>query len=194
MPKNFGAANHSRVKLEKAAPEDLKDVVKLVNRAYRGESSRLGWTTEADFLEGQRTDLNTLREELASSSAKTLLVLRGKNEGPTTDTVIGTVLLEIAVDKKGIKSAQLAMLTVDPEIQGQGLGKILLNEAEDFARSLGASKIRLSVIHLRETLIAWYERQGYRRTGQTEAFPYGDERFGLPLRKDLYFLVFEKDL
>jgi ribosomal protein S18 acetylase RimI-like enzyme len=76
----------------------------------------------------------------------------------------------------------------------QGLGNLLLGEAEGFARERGAHRMRMTVIHLRTALIAWYERRGYRQTGKTKPFPYGDERFGRPLRDDLYFAILEKDL
>ena len=46
--------------------------------------------------------------------------------------------------------------------------------------------------HVRDTLIAWYERRGYHRTGETEPYPYGDNRFGTPLREDLEFAILEK--
>jgi hypothetical protein len=52
----------------------------------------------------------------------------------------------------------------------------------------------MTVIQVRDTLIAWYERRGYSLTGETKPFPYGDDRFGRPLRNDLHFVVLEKTL
>jgi ribosomal protein S18 acetylase RimI-like enzyme len=86
------------------------------------------------------------------------------------------------------------MLTVRPDLQARQLGRRLLAEAEAYAASRGAQRMRMSVITVRETLIAWYERRGYVRTGETLPFPYGDARFGVPLRDDLFFDVLEKPL
>lgn len=86
------------------------------------------------------------------------------------------------------------MLTVKPDIQDSGFGRQLLAAAEDFAKKHGARRMRLSVVHKRAELIAWYERRGYARTGETEPFPYGDDRFGRPIREDLFFEILEKVL
>jgi GNAT superfamily N-acetyltransferase len=88
----------------------------------------------------------------------------------------------------------LGLLTVRPDLQNRQLGRGLLAAAESFAKSLGATRIRMSVIQVRETLIAWYKRRGYVETGSTLAFPCDDERFGRPLRDDLHFVVLEKAL
>ena len=68
-------------------------------------------------------------------------------------------------------------------------------EAERLARDeWRATLMRMTVIRQRRDLIAWYERLGYRPTGETEPFPYGDERFGIPTRPDLAFAVLVKPL
>lgn len=169
-----------------ATDADLDAVAALVNSGYRGDSSRLGWTTEADYLGGQRTDVATLRADLAGKPAASLLLLRDVEDGP----LLGSVWLEPATADVWY----LGMLTVRPDLQDRKLGRCLLAEAERFAVARGARRVRMSVINIRDTLIAWYERRGYRRTGETENFPYGDERFGQPLRDDLCFVVMEKDL
>ena len=74
------------------------------------------------------------------------------------------------------------------------IGRALLSSAEDFAKAHGARRIRMGVLNVREALIAWYERRGYERTGETEPFPYGDNRFGTPLRDDLEFVILRKQL
>lgn len=87
------------------------------------------------------------------------------------------------------------MFAVRPELQGGGLGKVILAEAERTARNLwGTGEMRMTVIRQRDELIAWYERRGYRRTGQLTPFPYGDERFGIPQRADLEFELLVKPL
>jgi ribosomal protein S18 acetylase RimI-like enzyme len=169
-----------------ARDSDLDAIARLVNSAYRGDSSRLGWTTEADLLGGQRTDPETLRAELDAHAGAVLLTLRDAPEGE----LLGSVWL----DPRDADVWYLGMLTVRPDLQARQLGRTLLTEAEAFAAARGARRMRMSVINVRETLIAWYERRGYVRTGDSVPFPYGDARFGLPQRDDLRFDVLEKPL
>ena len=169
-----------------ATDADLDAVAALVNSGYRGDSSRAGWTTEADFLGGQRTDAEALRADLAARPGAVLLTLRDEPEGE----LLGSVWLE----PRGDDVWYLGMLTVRPDLQSRQLGRTLLAEAERHAQSRGARRMRMSVITVRDTLIAWYERRGYVRTGETLPFPYGNERFGIPLRDDLQFAVLEKAL
>jgi ribosomal protein S18 acetylase RimI-like enzyme len=169
-----------------AGDADLEAVAALVNSAFRGDSSRAGWTTEAEFLGGQRTDPALLRAELAAHEGAVLLLLRDQPDGD----LLGSVWLD--PEEPGVW--HLGMLTVRPDLQGRQLGRTLLAEAESYAAARGAERMRLTVIQVRDSLSAWYERRGYVRTGETKPFPYGDERFGLPLRDDLHFEVFEKRL
>jgi GNAT superfamily N-acetyltransferase len=168
-----------------ATDADVDAIAALVNSAYRGESSRAGWTTEADYLEGQRTDAARLRAELAAKEGAVLLTLRD-DDGP----LLGSVWLE----PRGVDVWYLGMFTIRPDIQSRGLGRMLLDEAERFAKARGARRMQMTVIQLRAPLIAWYERCGFRPTGETVPFPYGDERTGIPLRDDLQLLLFEKQL
>jgi ribosomal protein S18 acetylase RimI-like enzyme len=167
-----------------AADSDLAAVAALVNSAYRGETSRAGWTTEADYLDGQRTDPQTLRRDLAETPGAVVLTLRDEAQGP----ILGTVWLEPGEDGRWY----LGMLTVNPELQARQLGRALLEAAEAFAVERGAARIEMTVVQIRDTLIAWYERRGYVRTGETRPFPYDDARFGMPRRDDLAFIVMEK--
>ena len=169
-----------------AGHSDLEAVAALVNSAFRGDSSRAGWTTEADFLAGQRTDPALLRAELAAHEGAVLLLLRDQPGGD----LLGSVWLD--PEEPGVW--HLGMLVVRPDLQGRQLGRTLLAEAESYAAARGAERMRLTVIQVRDSLSAWYERRGYVRTGETKPFPYGDERFGLPLRDDLHFEVLEKRL
>jgi predicted N-acetyltransferase YhbS len=160
--------------------------VELVNSAYRGDSSRSGWTTEADLLGGQRTDVETLGQQLAAAGA-TVLVAQEAGQ------LLGCVLVEPV--SAGEPEAYLGMLTVEPGIQTRGIGSVLVRAAEAFARDeMSARAMRMTVIAQRSELIAWYERRGYARTGETQPFPYGDARFGLPKRDDLHFIVLRKAL
>lgn len=172
--------------LSVARESDLEAIAALVNSAFRGDSSRAGWTTEADFLGGQRTDPALLRAELAAAQEAVLLLLR--------DAPGGELLASVWLDPEEADVWHLGMLTVRPDLQARQLGRTLLAEAESYAAARGARRMRLTVINVRETLSAWYQRRGYVRTGETKPFPYGDERFGLPQRDDLHFEVFEKRL
>src|SRR5262245_22917356 len=169
--------------LRVATAVDAPALHALVNSAYRGESSRAGWTTEAHLLDGQRTDEDWLRDIIATRGQ--VILIHEEDDGP-----IACVLLE----RHG-SECYLGMLTVKPTAQATGIGRPLLDAAERWARAEWSSHgIYMSVLVQRPELIAWYERRGYRRTGEHKAFPYGDERFGLPRRPDLAFEVLRKTL
>ena len=166
-----------------AVEEELDALVALVTSAYRGDASRVGWTTEADLLDGERIDREVLREDLLRPRSRVLVAARAG------ELRAGAHVAEI----EGY--GYFGMFAVRPELQGGGLGKAVLAEAERIAREdWGLSKLRMTVIDVRDELIAWYQRRGYRRTGISKPFPYGDERFGIPKRDDLRFEVLEKDL
>jgi GNAT superfamily N-acetyltransferase len=169
--------------LEPATSDDLRALHAMIESAYRGTSARLGWSHEADLLEGQRTDLTAL-EAMLDDPAQHLLVFRD-------DELLRAC---VALTDKGEALAYLGMLTVDPKQQATGLGRLILAAAEEHAAGFGAKRVEMTVIAQREELIAWYERRGYACTGERRPFPHGDPRFGLPRRDDLEFLVMEKRL
>lgn len=164
---------------------DLADVAALVNSGYRGDVSRQGWTTEADFLLGERTNETALRLDLAARPVARLFMFREAPGAP----LLGCVWLE-PVDST---TWYLGMLTVRPELQNCGHGRTVLAEAEAIACSRGATRIRMMVVNIRDELIAWYLRRGYVLTGETKPFPY-DSPFGKATRDDLSFIVLEKRL
>ncbi len=167
-----------------AGRSDVDRVVRLVESAYRRESSRVGWTTEADLLAGQRTDRAEVEALLEEPGACLLLALEA-------DQLVGCVLIKTHAHG----TAHIGMFAVSPTLQARGLGRALLAEAERVARQEGgAVRAKMTVIEQRSELIAWYRRRGYHTTGETEPFPYGNARFGLPLRDDLRFSVLEKSL
>jgi ribosomal protein S18 acetylase RimI-like enzyme len=165
---------------------ELEAIAALVNSAYRGQESRAGWTSEAELLGGQRTDAGALRNDLAAAPGATILTLR--------ESQSGDIIASVWLQPLDAKTFYLGMLAVKPTRQADGLGRILLAEAEAMARAAGATTMPLTVIEQREALIAWYERRGYRRTGKVKPFPYGDERVGEPKRGDLQLAAFEKGL
>jgi ribosomal protein S18 acetylase RimI-like enzyme len=160
---------------------DTTALAALVNSAYRGDSSKAGWTTEADLLGGQRVDAEGMRETLRAPGSVILVHEQA-----------GELAACVNLEHTGA-DCYLGMLTIRPTLQAGGIGRQLLAAAESYAREhWQAKRMHMTVIAQRAELIAWYERRGYRRTGRTKPFPYGDERFGLPKRADLYFEVLEK--
>jgi ribosomal protein S18 acetylase RimI-like enzyme len=169
-----------------ALEADYEEIVDLVNLAYRGGGTSASWNVETGVLEGQRINESLLREELAKRPLGQLLAYR---EGSGLE-LMGTVWLDPRAD--GVW--YLGTFAVRPDMQNRQVGRGLLAAAERFARARGGQRIRMTVLQVRSALIEWYERRGYVRTGETEPFPYGDERFGRPLRDDLQFVVLEKDV
>lgn len=166
-----------------AAEADYPEIIALTNRAYRKSEGQASWKVE-DLIGGQRIDAALLREDLTAPGAR-LLIWRDP---------AGAHLGHVRLDEGDGGDWFLGMLTVRPDRQDAGLGRALLAAAEDFARGCGARRIKMTVVHQRQPLIEWYERRGYVLTGQTKPFPYGDPRFGVPTREDLFFDVLAKDL
>ncbi len=172
--------------LRPAAPADLPAVVTLVNAAYRGAGAQAGWTTEAAYIDGPRINLGLLQADLDAQPQAMLLVWREIPEGE----ILGCVWLEPAAEE----AWYLGMLTVRPELQASGLGRRILEGAQTAAAKAGARRLRMTVVNIRESLIAWYQRRGYTLTEERRPFPYADNRFGKPRRDDLEFVVLEKAL
>ena len=164
-----------------ATIKDIEALNVLVHSAYRGESSKKGWTTEADLLGGIRTTEKGLLETIQTPKTTILKYSEG-NE------MLGCVML---LEKEN--ALYLGMLTVSPDLQGSGIGKKMLKYAEIFAHEKGKSKIEMTVISVRSELIAWYERSGYIKTGETKPFPMNDPNFGEP-KQHLEFIVMEKEI
>ncbi|MFI9248831.1 GNAT family N-acetyltransferase [Streptomyces sp. NPDC053069] len=166
-----------------ATDADVDALVALIESAYRGDASRAGWTTEADILEGQRTDPEGVLEVIKSPDSRLLTVEQD-----------GRIVACCQLEHRG-DHAYFGMFAVSPTLQGAGLGKTVMAEAERRVRETwGVTEMHMTVISVRDDLIAWYERRGYRRTGRMTPFPYGDERFGVPQRADLQFELLVKKL
>ena len=177
------AAEKSSLRFRAATAADIGAIVALVESAYRGDVSKQGWTTEADMLDGQRTDPVTVADLLAKPQCKVLLAESA-----------GELLACAHVEQQG-EAGYFGMFSVRPNLQGVGVGRAVLAEAERIAREdWQCREMQMTVISIRDELVAWYERRGYRRSGVFKPFPYGDERFGIPKRDDLRFEVLQKSL
>ena len=170
------------LKFRNAIRVDAECIAMLVNSAYRGEHSRLGWTTEADLLHGRRTDAGEVRHLITRRNSIILLCLEGKE-------IVGSVHIEKTVDH-----ASLGMFVVEPTHQGRGIGKRLLACAEQVTQlKCRVDKIVMDVITLRQELIAFYARRGYRRTGVLHEFPVSPKMWQ-PKVPGLRFEMLEKDI
>ena len=174
--------NHA-LQFRAASVADINAIVALVESAYRGDISRQGWTTEADLLDGRRTGADDVIACLQRERSRIELAERDGQ------------LLACAHVAEEDGAGYFGMFSVVPGLQGGGIGKQVLAECERIARDdWRLPAMRMTVIDIRDELIAFYERRGYRRTGILKPFPYGDERYGIPLRDDLRFEVLEKAL
>jgi len=174
--------NSDALSFRLACLQDIPCIVDLVNSAYRGESGKQGWTTEADFLDGQRTDEEEISIILSTEGSSILL-------GEMRGELVASVHLE-----RHEEGAYLGMLAVKPSLQGQGIGKAMIREAERKAMTdFGASRIVMTVISLRHELLDFYGRCGYRRTGRVKAFPTS-EKFGIQKVPGLMLEFLEKPL
>jgi ribosomal protein S18 acetylase RimI-like enzyme len=173
--------------LERVVEADYEAVVALANLAYRGTGGagvEASWNVETGLVDGPRLTESSLREELAEKPE--LLVWRDEAGG----ALMGTVWMQ----PRDGGVWYLGLLTVRPDVQNRQLGRTLLAAAESYAKERGGRRITMTVLSGRDVLMAWYERRGYRKTGETQPYPYGDGRIGRPLRDDLHFVVMEKDI
>lgn len=166
-----------RVDVRAATPADLPALHSVIERAYRGDTARLGWTHEADLLSDTRTDLATLHAIMADPTQVLLALFEGVEP-------LGCV--NVAKREGGV--AYLGLLCIEPTRQGEHLGRKLIAAAESHARdAFGCRSIEMTVIEQRGELIAYYERRGWRATGERRAFP-------VPLDPPFFMTVLAKPL
>ena len=172
----------SELQFRRATAVDVDDIVDIVNLCYRGDASKGGWTTEADLIEGTRTDRDEIAALVAQPNSVFLLC-------HANGDLVGSVHIQ-----KQLSSCYLGMLVVKPGLQGAGTGARIIQAAEDYAQSVWhSSKMTMTVITVRSELIAYYERRGYRRTGRKKELKF-DKTHGMPLVEGLELEFFEKDL
>lgn len=166
-----------------ATESDISDIVQLVESSYRGDLSKQGWTTESEFIKGQRTDEREVKEHIMAKDSVIILCF-------DKELLVASVQI-----KKLHKKTYLGMFAVLPERQSAGIGRLLMQQAENYGRNEWHSEsVVMLVITIRTELIQWYLRQGYRKTGKFKPFPYNEPRFGLPQRDDLMLEMLEKKL
>ena len=167
--------------VNKATLTDVQELNQLVNNAYRGETSKKGWTTEANLLEGLRIDEETLNQYFNDPN---IIILKHTNEA---GQITGCVYLEVRAPK-----LYVGMFSVSPTLQGKGIGRDLLLHAEDYAKQLNCNTLTMTVISIRHELISWYERRGYKATGEIQPF-HVDKKFGVP-KQPIELIVMEKNI
>jgi len=171
-----------KLSFREAMASDAEIIAQLVNSAYRGDTSRQGWTTEADLLQGSRIYMPEVLDLITAENSVILLCLQQQE-------IIGCVHLQ-----KNSDAAYLGMFVVRPTLQGNGIGKQFMQTAELHAQTLwGINKIWMTVISVRQELIAYYQRRGYVRTGRFKPFPKDNGKEKL-LVDDLQFEEMEKIL
>jgi N-acetylglutamate synthase-like GNAT family acetyltransferase len=165
-----------------ATTSDIPAIVRLINSAYRGESSKQGWTTEAELIEGDRMNADSMNDLINSPDALMRKCVSHQH------SIVGCVSLAIRAN-----DLYVSLLTVSPDIQAKGIGKLLLNDAEDMARNWGITQLSLDVISLRKELIDYYLRRGFKLTGKKFEFP-ADNKFGSRPLTSLELLELRKQL
>lgn len=158
---------------------DLAALKVMIEGAYRGDHARIGWTHEADLATDERIAAAELSAIFADPDIAVFVARSGSD-------VVGCVTVR---DVSGADAdiAEVGLLCVDPPFQSSGLGARLLTTAERLCAAMEVGTIRMKVVEDRKSLIAWYERAGYRDTGLREPFPDPQDR-------PLDFAVLEKPL
>jgi ribosomal protein S18 acetylase RimI-like enzyme len=160
---------------------DVPALNKLVNSAYRGDTSKLGWTTEADLLDGLRIDEEMLT---AYFSDPNIIILKHTDDA---GEITGCVYLEVRAPK-----LYVGMFSVSPLLQGKGVGRALLEAAESYAQQRNCSTLTMTVISIRTELIAWYQRRGYSFNGEIQPF-HVHAKFGVA-KQPIELMVLEKTI
>ncbi|KAJ4300585.1 hypothetical protein N0V88_003264 [Collariella sp. IMI 366227] len=181
-----------------ATPHDAALIHPLVESAYRGDESKLGWTTEANLLSGSRIDTEGLVAKITHPDGVVLIATcPDGNNSQNTPNQDEPVIACCEVVRRSPQVAYFGMFAVTPRRQGGGIGRQVLAYAEDYCRQVwGTEKLEMTVIASRRELLEWYARRGYGRTGESRPFPYEElEKLnGVASTDDLSFEVLEKDL
>lgn len=154
--------NSKEITIRNAALDDAEKIVKLVNLAYRGEAAKEGWTTEADILDGERINVQEVRDLISAEHSEIILAMDSESQ-----ELLGCV----HVKQEGQDTLYFGLLAVNPKLQARGVGKILLDQVSAKAQQKNLKKVRLTIINLRTDFFSYYERKGFKFTGKEEVFP-----------------------
>lgn len=165
--------------LSAATIADTMELEQLVNSAYRGDDSKIGWTTEADLMGGARVTAISLQNDLNNTAA---CIYTCRNLFNKLD---GCIYLQVKANK-----LYVGMLSVTPGLQNKGIGKLLLKAAEVVALANNCIALTMTVISVRTALIDWYKRHGYQPTG--EVLPFDFPAATILCTEPLQFIVLEK--
>lgn len=208
---NKNHLNSTSVFLRQAETDDIEALEQLLNRCYRQTE---GWTNEADLVGGIRITQAELASIIANPKHYLFVypkTITGERDGEETGELLGCIAVDIKVNADTNKSdlnstdsknkAYIGMFAVHPQLQGQGVGNIILQAAETFAgRHLSSSdqqnnqqpsRLTMSILSHRPDLLAYYQRRGYQLNGNKMPFP-DDGNNGEPKRQDLELLELEK--
>jgi ribosomal protein S18 acetylase RimI-like enzyme len=168
-------------KINFAAAADIAAVRDLLNSAYRGEGSQQGWTTEANLIAGDIRTTDKMLREVIEHAGSVILIYKENEE------IAGCVNLQPHANR-----LYLGMFSVSPQLQGAGIGKKLLQAAEEYALHVNCTTIYMSVISVRSELIDWYKRHGYIDTGEKK--PFAEDGITGKHLQPLAFMILEKSL
>lgn len=169
--------------LRLATIDDAPQVQQLVQAAFRAPDGREGWTADMELGNRFRIEVEQVAATITRADGVVLMT-----------TVAGNLVASVEVVKRSDGHARLSMLSVDQRYQSNGLGRQVLEYAEDYCRrTWSATAMELNALSTRQNLISWYQRRGYRETGETSPFPR-EEFSDLDLPEDLCFVEMEKDL
>ncbi len=182
--------------LRQANNNDVDALEQLLNRCYRQAE---GWTNEADLVGGIRTTQAELAAVIADPKHYVFIYPKTDNnarDGQETGELLGCIAVDMKTSESSGNHAYIGMFAVYPELQGVGVGHVILQAAETFANrhlqsSVQPSRLKMSILSHRPELLAYYERRGYQLTGVAMPFPE-DGNNGEPKRKDLQLLELEK--
>ncbi|MCH7335175.1 GNAT family N-acetyltransferase [Acinetobacter sp. NIPH 2699] len=156
--------------IRKAKIDDLEQLVKLINAAYRTQSGR-SWTTERDFIVGHRITSDQLLGALQQSNFELFV---GEAEQDQLLACIGLTYQKDCVE--------IGTFAIDPSVQNLGYGRKVLDSIEEYITNNYpiVTNLIMYVLDIRTELIAYYERRGYQVTGHIESYPIGAD-VGQPL-------------
>lgn len=135
-----------------ATERDVPEIVRVINAAYRVEDF---------FINGNRTSEGDVRTRMSTPGVSILVV-----DDTSEEKLDGAVVVDVH-DRRG----HFAMLSVDPERQGRGLARLLMEAIESHCRDAGCTSLEIEVVNLREELPPFYHAFGFAEAGTAPFSP-----------------------